>query len=134
MVPDRRRGRADVADKTEVIGLDNLRRTLNRAAREVQDLKTAPAEAAGVVVRATRAPAVTGRLAGSVRAATEKNTGIVRAGGGGVPYAGVIHWGWPRRGIRAQPFLSDAAQSSEPTWTQAYEKEVDHILSKVKGK
>lgn len=123
-----------MADKVELIGLDNLRRTLSRAASEVQDLKTAPAEAANVVVRATRAPAVTGRLAGSVRPATAKNTGIVRAGGGGVPYAGVIHWGWPRRGIRAQPFLSIAAQSSEGTWTKAYEKEIDHILGKVKGK
>ena len=116
--------------QTEIVGLPNLRRTLNRAAGEVQDLKTAPAEAGNVVARAARPPVVSGALAGSIRSSTTTNTAIVSAG---VRYAGVIHWGWPRKGIRAQPFLSEAGQSSEGTWTQAYEDEVDHILSKVKG-
>ena len=52
---------------------------------------------------------------------------------GGLPYAGPIHWGWPARGICAQPFMTDAAADTEPSWTRTYRAEVDRILDRIEG-
>ncbi len=122
-----------MADKIEVVGARRLRATMKRAGIDLDELKNAHREAAEVVVKATRAPAVTGRLASSVRPGATKTAAIVRAGYASVPYAGPIHWGWPRRNIRAQPFLSDAATSSEGTWIQAYENEIEDIINRIEG-
>ena len=82
---------------------------------------------------AAMAPHRSGTLAGSVRGNQAKTMAAVRAGGARVPYAGPIHWGWPRRNIAAQPFLVDAAHVTEPTWTKFYLREVERILGHVHG-
>lgn len=117
----------------EVQGGRQLRRTLKAAGVDLNDLKAAHAEAARIAEQAVKAPRRSGRLAGSVRSAGTKTAGILRAGRASVPYAGVIHWGWPRRGIPARPFLSEAAQSSEPRWLPVYQRHVDKALDQVKG-
>ncbi len=58
---------------------------------------------------------------------------IIRAGKKSVPYAGVIHWGWPRKNIVAQPWLTEAAASTESTWVDAYTEAVDEILETIEG-
>ena len=50
-----------------------------------------------------------------------------------VPYAGAIHWGWPARNIRAQPFLTNAAASTEPTWVAQYLADIQKIVDQVRG-
>ena len=50
-----------------------------------------------------------------------------------MPYAGPIHWGWPARNIKAQPFVVEAAQATEAEWVAMYEAEVDRILERVEG-
>ncbi len=122
-----------MTEKIEVRGARRLRATMKRAGIDLDELKTAHRDAADVVVKATRAPNVTGRLQSTVRPGATKTMAIVRAGYASVPYAGPIHWGWPRRGIRAQPFLSDAATSSESTWIQAYENEIEDIVNRIEG-
>lgn len=118
----------------------NLRRTLKKAGSDLSELKDAHAAAAGVVANRAlgTAPRVSGGLAATVRTGASKTAGTVRAGNNrksktGVPYAGVIHWGWPARGIAAQPWLSEAAQSTEPRWVRAYFDKVNDALAKVKG-
>ena len=64
------------------------------------------------------------RLAKGVRVSVGRAT---------VPYAGAIHWGWPARNISAQPFLTDAAKATEPTWTRQYLSDIQKIVDKVKG-
>jgi hypothetical protein len=44
-----------------------------------------------------------------------------------------IHWGWPRRGIAAQPWLSEAATSTEDRWQGVYLAEVEKILQQIEG-
>jgi hypothetical protein len=64
-----------------------------------------------------RAPKVTGYLAGTVRPV------LVPEGAGvevGAVYGGVILNGWPARNIAANPFITEAAQETQPLWTQAY--------------
>jgi hypothetical protein len=112
-----------------------LRASLRRAGLDVADLKEANAAAASTVSAAAqiKAPRVSGTLAGTVRGNRAVSMAVVRAGRAGVPYAGVIHWGWPRRNIRANPFLVDAAHDTEPTWIVAYYKAVQRVLDQVRG-
>ncbi len=119
----------------------NLRRTLREAGSDLTDLKAANAQAASIVAGRAQswAPVVSGRLAATVRSSGTKTAGIVRAGNNrksasGVPYAAPIHWGWKARNIRANPFMSYSAQSTEPTWLALYESLVNTALSKIKGK
>ncbi|HAT1137143.1 TPA: HK97 gp10 family phage protein [Corynebacterium striatum] len=119
----------------------NLRRTLREAGSDLTELKAANAQAASIVAGRAQswAPVVSGRLAATVRSSGTKTAGIVRAGNNrksasGVPYAAPIHWGWKARNIKANPFLSYSAQSTEPTWLALYESLVNTALSKIKGK
>jgi hypothetical protein len=125
-----------VTDTTvRVEGLDQLVRTLNKAKADLGDLKDAN-QAAGRMVAAdavARAPRRTGRLAGTIRASRQARRAQVVAGRSSVPYAGPIHWGWPARGIASQPFLSAAAQATEPRWVPLYLKDVQAAVDKVKG-
>lgn len=96
-----------------VEGLNPLVRALRRAEHQgaLDLLQRANAEAAGAVhARAVpMVPIDSGRLLRTVRGSATPRQGVVRAGNRGrVPYAGVIHFGWPRRNISAQPFLTDA--------------------------
>lgn len=123
------------AGTIRVEGADQLRRTLKKAGDDLGDLKEGHREAAGIAGRRAQAdaPRVTGRLARSTRWGASNRAAIVRAGGARVPYANPIHWGWPRRNIKPQPWVSEAAEATEPEWSAAYAQAVDRILSRIKG-
>lgn len=118
-----------------VEGAANLRRTMRRAGEDLQDIKDAHAAAGAIVGGRARAeaPRRSGRLAASVRWSGTNTTATIRAGFARVPYAAPIHWGWPARGIKSQPFISEAATSTEAQWTALYEQAVERILGRVKG-
>lgn len=118
-----------------MVGARQLRRTLKQAGSDLSELKDVHAKVGAIVVGAGRtgAPRRSGSLAGSVRASRAAASATIRAGSARAPYAGPIHWGWPNRGIRAQPWLSEAATATEPAWTAVYEQAVDQILAEVKG-
>src|SRR4029077_550589 len=119
----------------ELEGGRRLRSTLKKAAGDLDDLKDVHAQVAAMVSAkaAATAPRRSGRLAASVRGSKAAGSAVVRAGGARVPYAGVIHYGWPRRHIGPQPFLTAAAHATEPAWTQVYLTGLDRILSHVQG-
>jgi hypothetical protein len=118
--------------QVRVEGARELRRTLRAAGDKLGDLKAVHQKVGGIVVaRATgTAPRRTGRLAASVRAGRLASGVAVRSR---LPYANPIHWGWPARGIAAQPFLSTAATDTEPTWIQVYEAEMERIVNSIRG-
>ena len=74
-----------------------------------------------------------GALQASIRSSGTKTAGVVRAGGGSVPYAGVQEFGWPARGIPAQPYLTAALVEIEPQILDLYHAELESILARVKG-
>jgi hypothetical protein len=78
-------------------------------------------------------PVRTGALAGSLRAARVAGGVTVKAGSGSIPYAGPIHWGWPAHNIKANPFILNAALTTESQWVALYEDEVNKILDRVEG-
>ena len=119
----------------EVRGAKELRKSLKQAGDDLSDMKDANLAVGNIVVSAAQglAPHRTGALAGSIRAARAAGSVAIRGGLRRVPYAGVIHWGWPARNIKAQPFLSDAATSTEAEWVALYEAELDKIIDRVEG-
>lgn len=122
--------------EVKVKGARKLRAELKRAGIDIADLKEAHAEASHIAERAARPLTPVGatrRLKGSLRSSGTKTAAILRAGRKSVPYAGPIHWGWPKRRIKPQPFMSDGAEASRPQWLPVYQQAVDAVLSKIKG-
>lgn len=120
----------------EVEGARQLRKTLRAAGDDLADLKDANQRAADIAVTAAKAgaPRRSGALAGDIRASGTKTAGIIRAGRKKIPYAGAVHWGWPSRGIAAQPYMAEGAQRTESIWVPLYQQLMDDALKKVKGK
>jgi HK97 gp10 family phage protein len=116
-------------------GWSTLVRTLRKAGVDLGELKEANAAAGRIIAAraAEIAPRRTGRLASSIRTQGGVHRVRVAAGKASAPYAGPIHWGWPARHIKAQPFLSDAARQTEPEWFPAFVRDVTKILEKIEG-
>lgn len=124
-----------MASTVRVEGAARLRRTLRKAGHDLAQLKAAHKEAATIAADKARqdAPRQSGDLAGTIRAAGTNTAAIVRAGFKAIPYGPVIHWGWPGHNITANPFLTEAAQETEPQWFAVYDQALDQALSQVKG-
>lgn len=127
--------RAVTQPLVRVEGARELRRTLKRAGDDMADLKDANNRAAAIVAQwaSVTAPRRTGALGMSVRPNRAVGRARVTGGSAAVPYAGPIHWGWPRRGIAAQPFIAEAAVATQPAWEPAYRDDVQKVLDRVKG-
>lgn len=135
-----------------VEGGARLRRTLKKAGVDMKELRGINKRAASTVSTAATAtapvggpyrnpgrgrPKSGGRLKASVRAGATTKAGIIRAGTGAkgrVPYAGVQHWGWPKKNIKAQPWITLAAQVTEPVWVSDYNRHMQQVIKQVKGK
>lgn len=115
-------------------GAGRLATTLATVSAKLEDFTKPGTRAARIAASRARsiAPKRTGALAGTIRATGSKRVGRIEAGAG-LRYARPVHWGAPARNQRARPFLSLAAQGSEPTWIRAYEDHVDESLTHAKG-
>ena len=122
-------------EAVRVQGLSAFIRAMRDAEADLDELKDASQRAGTIVLNAAtaRAPRRTGRLAASGRVSRVARRAVVRFGSARVPYAGPIHWGWPRRHIAAQPFAIDAARATEPVWLAGYARELERIATKVEG-
>ena len=118
-----------------VDGARQLRATMKAAGADLSDLNAVNKRTASLVSAEAvgRSPRRSGALAATVRPAGTRTAAIVRAGRASVPYANVIEFGWPARGIEAQPFVYEAAQAKEPQWTSFYEGEIAKIVDRVRG-
>jgi hypothetical protein len=77
-----------------------------------------------------RVPNRTGRLRQSVRAAGQAKAGVVRAGFKSVPYAGPIHFGWPKRNIFPQSFLYDAKDARRGDVVALFDQRLNELIVK----
>lgn len=125
-----------------VDGARELRRALKQAGIDLKDeIKAAHKSSAGIVESRARAlvpvapasmsSAKPGMLRDSLRSAGTQTAAIVRSGSKRVPYANPIHWGWHRRNIRPNLFLTRAASETEPAWIKDYEDKFDAILDEI---
>lgn len=120
----------------KIEGLAKLQRELKQAGEDVQDLKDASTKAALIVLAEAKrtAPVRSGALKKSLRkSVTKTSAGVLGGKALAVPYAQPIHWGWPKRGIRANPWVSRAAVMTQPQWLPGYIAEIDKATAKVKG-
>lgn len=124
------------SDRQGKVTIQGLRET-QKALRALGDatkkeLKETHREAAQIVVDGAHrtVPFRTGALAASLRAAATQTSGKVRVGNSAVLYAGAIHFGWPSRRIKAQPFIYDALDPRRNEIATLYANRIDALSRK----
>lgn len=114
--------------RVRVTGLGAVTRKLSRAGAKAEDMRSLMHHLGTIVVDAANAPVRTGNTASTLRAGRGKTKAVVRAGGARAPGAGVVHYGWPARNVRSQPFLTDALQSRHAAIFAALESGINQLL------
>ena len=128
--------RTDREGGVKIEGLASVQRQLRKMSEDVdyqaqEFLATNKAIASAVAGDSKRfVPVLSGALAASLREAATKKSARVKAGGGAVKYAGPIHFGWPARRIKPQPFIYDAVDLRRDEIRERYEKLVDDLIKK----
>ena len=123
----------------KVDGLKELQKEI-RKTEDVElkkSLRLANKEAAQVVADQAKVevPRRSGRLARSIGTQASQTSAFVKAGTAArVPYAGPIHFGWPKRNIRPQPFLYEALDKRIGEVRRAYEKNLGKITKDLSSK
>jgi hypothetical protein len=126
-----------LSDETQgsvrVEGLNKVRRDLKKLASDVdygdQFLAVNKTLADAVAGDSKNyVPVLTGSLSGSIRSAASAKSGRVKAGHKAVPYAGPIHFGWPARFIKPQPFVYDAIDKRRTEIKDRYEKLIEKLI------
>lgn len=120
------------AGKTVLItGLAELNKKLTAAGDDAQDMRELMHSLGNIVIAHANVPRATGELAGTLRSGRGKTKAVVRAGyAKRGAHAGVVHYGDPHRGIRAQPFLTDALKRSQTQIVNELSTGIDEILAK----
>ena len=121
------------AARVQIKGAAEFRKAMKAAGDDLKDLSATHKDAAELVAAdaRSRAPFRTGTLIKSIRSKGTRTAGRVLAGSDVVPYAGVIHFGWPAHGISPNPFLYDAADDRTNDVIRLYEGRVDAMITKV---
>jgi hypothetical protein len=117
----------------KVTGAREFRAAMKHMSADLSDLTAINKAAASTVATEARnrAPVLTGRLAGSIRAGATRTRGYVKAGGRSIPYAGPIHFGWPRHNIEPQPFIFAALDDRRTEIIDKYEAHIEALVLKV---
>lgn len=109
---------------------------MRKAGADMKELKDVNRRAADIALPAVRQLAPrgeSGRLAGSIRVGATQKAGVIRAGRKSAPYAGVINYGWPKRGIKPRLFVNQGVAGTEGAWRRVYKQFINKTMSKVKG-
>lgn len=129
--------RTDREGGVKIEGLSSVRSQLRKLSSDVdyraqEFLPVNKAIAAAVAGDAKRfVPVLSGALAATIREAASKTSARVKAGSGKtVAYAGPIHFGWPARRIKPQPFFYDAIDKRRDEIQRRYEGLVDDLIRK----
>ena len=112
--------------------LRDLRKRLKELGQTdwLKDLGVEAAQPALILAQQT-VPRRTGALAGTLRIGRNARGPTIALGTGArgkVPYAGPIHFGWPKRGIEPQPFLYAAADARATQVAEAYARGLQDLI------
>ena len=123
---------ADVA--VELIGGRELRRAFNEIGDAANDdLKGVNQRAAQIVLNRAlpNIPVRSGKLKKSAKAIGTKASGRVQIGTKArTPYALPIHWGWPKRNIKPNRFLTNALDETKDQVREQYTREMNDLMRK----
>jgi HK97 gp10 family phage protein len=117
----------------EVEGLRELKLLLRKVESKDINKGMRDAHKAGAAVIAEEAktivPVRSGKLKRSIGAKGSQSSGAIKAGSAArVPYAGVIHYGWRDKNIKAQPFLSEAVGEKLPEAIDIFEDAMAEVM------
>lgn len=129
--------RANPRDAIKVEGLSKVQRDLRKLSTDALDLNKTEfletnKQVAEIVINETKkyVPILSGALAAAIRNASTKKSAKIRVGNATVQYAGPIHFGWPSRSIRPNPFIYDAIDSRRDEVRDRYDNLVEHLVKK----
>jgi len=124
------------AMRIEVKGLKQIQREVRSVDRDLaKEMRAAGKSAAQIIADQgeIEAPKRTGRLAASVKSVAQTNSAAVKAGTAArVPYAEPVHFGWPARGIKANPFLYRAIAKTSDRAAAEYEKKIGELAGRIR--
>lgn len=124
--------RVEGQGRLEIDGLREALRDIRRLGDDARDdMKDTHRKAGEIVATVARgiAPVRTGRLASTIVSAPTQRQGRVRVGRGqSIPYAGPIHFGWPARRIKPQPFIYDALDQRADQVRRVYEERIRELI------
>lgn len=117
----------------QITGAKELRRALKNMDRRLDDLKDVHSDAGELVASRARAlvPYESGELESTIRTDRRATGASVLAGRSRVPYAGVIHFGWPGHNIEAQPFLYEALEDKREDVANLYALGIEVLVQKL---
>ena len=116
-----------------VEGLRELNAKLRAAGDESADLPDLMQRLGQIVISNARPPRITDELAGTLRAGRGRTKAVVRAGyAKRGAHAGVVHYGNPHTGTRAQPFLVDALRRAQTQLVSELATGIDALMRKHK--
>lgn len=121
------------SQREQIVGLREVQMNLAKLGSDAKnDMKPAHKKAAEIVVAGARrfVPIQTGALRDSLRAIARQKAGVVRVGSASVPYAGPIHFGWPARRIRPNPFIYDALDERRSEVVRLYDERMREVIKK----
>lgn len=120
---------ADESQAVHVTGIREVNAKLRAAGSDLSEMSDLMHRLGLIVIAHANPPRDSGEVAGTLRAGRGKTKAVVRAGyAKRGAYAGVVHYGDPHRGHKAQPFLTDALQRSQGQVIAALTDGVDSIL------
>lgn len=123
----------DMGGQLQIEGLGAVQKAMRNFADDSKnDMKETHRKAGQIVVDgAVRlVPVRSGALLASLRSAPTQRQGKVRVGSAAVPYAGPIHFGWPARNIRPNPFIYAVLDQRRDEVLRLYEERIDQLITK----
>lgn len=123
--------RLETGGKLEIEGLREIVRDLKGLETDSrEDMKETHRRAGQIVVDgATRlVPVRTGALLDSLKSSPTKYMGRVRVGSASVPYAGPIHFGWPARAIKPNPFIYEVLDGRRNEVATLYAERISELV------
>ena len=129
--------RAKPSEAIKVTGLSKVQRDLRKLSTDALDLNKTEfletnKQVAEIIIGESKkyVPVVSGALAAAVKNASTKKSAKVRAGNVAVPYAGPIHFGYPKRAIKPNPFFYEAIDSRRNEVAKKYADLVSSLITK----
>ncbi|CAB4142710.1 Bacteriophage HK97-gp10, putative tail-component [uncultured Caudovirales phage] len=123
----------DMGGQLEIEGLRDLQKSLRNLTEDSRnDMKETHRKAGQIVVdgAARLVPVRSGALVASLRSAPTQRQGRVRVGSAAVPYAGPIHFGWPARNIKPNPFIYEVLDGRRQEVYALYSQRISELIFK----
>ncbi len=123
----------DLGGQLEIEGLRDVQKAMRSFSDDSRnDMKETHRKAGQIVVdgAARYVPVRSGALLASLRSAPTQRQGRVRVGSAAVPYAGPIHFGWPARKIKPNPFIYEVLDDRRQEVYAIYAQRISELIYK----